>query len=152
MKFIAFLSTFFAAFLISRGETVASGTQDSRPLSISGSNTQRIEKLAAALLISSDYEASHRIATEARWKQVLVASHIHIVFSEPRTFSFEFSKSGRARVQEVIAEEILIPISHENSPDYILVRFHDRVRAFAMYHDREALVALQKIFPPRSHQ
>ena len=152
MKLIAFFFTFFAASLFCRGETTISGTQEGRALSVSSNQAQQIEKLATALLVSSDYEAARSdITTEARWQQTLGASHIHIVFSELRKFSFQFSTTGPATVQTVSADEVLIPISREHSPDYVFVRFHGHVRAFAKF-SCDACTALQKILSPRSHQ
>jgi hypothetical protein len=59
---------------------------------------------------------------------------------------------GPATVQTVAADEILVRISREDLPDYILVRFHGQVRAFAKFHAYDACVALQKMLPARFSQ
>ena len=149
MKIFTFLFAFFALSLCCFGDTTVSGTQDGRALDVSGEQAPRIEKFATALLVSCGYEAPASMATEDRWKQGLKASHIHLVFSEPRKFSFRFSTTGPSKVQEVTVEEVLIPISLESAPDYVLVRSHDHIRAFAKYDDREAIDGLRKMLPPQ---
>ena len=108
-----------------------------------------IEKNSVALLVSCDYEAPGDIATEARWKSALGGPHAHLIFSEARKLSFTFSTIGPANLREVAAKEILVPVSAQRSPDYILVLCEDRVRAFAKYHDRDALLALQRCLTRR---
>jgi hypothetical protein len=144
MKLTAFLFAFLAAAISCCGETGVSAVQDGHALSIDGSTAEKMEKLAGALLVSCNYEAPSEIATAERWQQALLASHVHITFSEPATFTFRFSTLGVAKEQKVSVAEILLPISSRRSPDYVLVWWHDRVRAFAKYRDTGALVALQK--------
>jgi hypothetical protein len=52
--------------------------------------------------------------------------------------SFKFSTTGPAVMVEVQVAELLMRMSGEQWPDYILVRDEDRVRAFAKYGSREA--------------
>lgn len=121
-------------------------TRDGQAITISPEAAQRLEQLAAALLVSSTYEAPSTIATEERWSAALRASHVSITFSEPRTFTFAYSPP-----QLVSAQQILIPTPADHAPDYILVRFHDRIRAFAKF-SCEADTAFRRAIPSAKTQ
>ena len=61
-----------------------------------------------------------------------------MTFTPPRTVSFKLSTTGPAVMGEVQVAELLMRMSGEQWPDYILARDEDRVRAFAKYGSREA--------------
>ena len=130
---VVLLLLFVTAPLVSHAQTAVSATQNGRPITIVPDVARRLEHLATAVLVSSDYEAPSTIANKARWTAALRGSHVSLTFTEPRTFSFSFSTTGPATEQVVSADQILIPASPEHGPDYILVRFHDRIRAFAKF-------------------
>jgi hypothetical protein len=146
MKRVVYLFIFISAAIYCHGESTISGFQNGHSWSAESQNAKNIEKLATDLLISSDYEAPEHIATKIRWQQALGESHITIAFSKPLKFTFRFSTTGPARLQSVSLQEILIPISHEHSPDYIFVRFHDHIRAFAKF-NCDAFTTLRKALP-----
>ncbi len=143
MKITSALLVSLIATVSCLAEATISATQDGSPVTFSAKSETEIEKHAVALLISCDYEAPSDVATKARWKSALGGSNIHVVFTEPHKFSFAFSTTGPTKVQDVLAQEILIPISPDRSPDYILVAHGEQIRAFSKYHDRDALLALQ---------
>ena len=139
MKISPVVLALLIAVVPARAETTVSVTQEVRDTTIA-----EIEKQVVALLVTCDYEAPYDIATETRWKSVLEGPNVHLTFSEARKLSFTFSTTGPASLQDVTVKEILLPISAQQSPEYILILFENRVRAFAKYHNLDAVLALQK--------
>jgi hypothetical protein len=138
MKIISPALVFLLA-VVAHAETAVSVTHE-----VNGSIAVDIEQHIVALLISCDYEAPSDVATEALWNAALQGSNARTIFSEPRKFSFVFSTNGTAKKQEVAVKEILIPVSAQRGPDYILILCDNKIRAFAKYHNQDALFALQK--------
>lgn len=149
MKIIPVLLAFLDAAVLCRAETTITAIQDDQPLKTTESKATEIERHSVALLVSCNYEAPGDVATEARWRSALGGPNTHVIFAEPREFSITFSTTGPSKTQEVTVKEILIPVSHDRSPDYILVRANPRVRAFAKYRGHEALLALQECLTTR---
>ena len=114
------------------------GIQDGRPLVFTREAEERIAELARELLLTALVEAGPPIATERRWQEARRASHLHVSFTPARTAIFRFSTTGPAAEHEVQVDEMLIPISKDRWPDYILVRERGKMRAFSKYDPRQA--------------
>jgi hypothetical protein len=120
------------------GTVTVGGLQDGQPVVLRPEAEARIAALALETLRSASYEAPPAIATERRWTEARQASHLHLSFRPARTVTFRFSTTGPAAARPVEVAEMLIAISKDQWPDYLLVRERGRVRAFAKYHPGRA--------------
>ena len=124
--------------IATEGTIKVDGVKDGRPLALTAERQEKIGGLALEMLASSSYEAGQALAPEQSWRRTRQQAHLHVTFTPPRTVSFKFSTTGPAVMGEVQVAELLMRMSGEQWPDYILVRDEDRVRAFAKYGSREA--------------
>ncbi len=120
------------------GTVTVGGLQDGQPVVFRPDAEARIASLALGILNSASYEAPPAIATERRWTETRQASHLHLSFTPARTVTFRFSTTGPTAERPVEVAEMLIAISKDQWPDYILVRERGQVRAFAKYHPSQA--------------
>jgi len=110
--------------------TTAKGRQGDRPVEFAGGRATYYEGLVVALLGNCHAESGPSAATKERWANALKGDHLRIQFARPR----KFAVTGEPG--EVEADEIVVPISAAQSPDYIHVRSGNTYRAFAKYEHR----------------
>lgn len=118
-------------------------TQGKGHVVLGAADAAEFEREIVTLLVSSSYAAPATIANEAKWKSALKEFNVHLVFADVQTFPMHTSAAGTAETQQVMIKEILLPVSLDHAPDYILVRNGGTIGAFAKYRP-EALRALQE--------
>ena len=108
-------------------KTLATGRQGNRPMKFGGGLGTYYEGLVVALLGNCSSESGATVATKERWEKALKGDHLRIQFVKRR----QFAVTGEP--PEVVADEIVVPISASQSPDHIFVRNGSTYRAFAKF-------------------
>ena len=141
MRYIfAILILVFAGATIAGANSVTvTGRHNGKELTFSPEEREQIVIHSLKLLQTSSYEADESIATEERIMRVRDGSNIHIIFSEPKIIGVRVSTTGPATDKDVTIQDILIPASTTNWPDYIFVRERNKIRAFSKYNHVPAL-------------
>jgi hypothetical protein len=106
---------------------------EGRSIALTPAQESTFTALAIEGLRSSSYEADTSIATSALWVTAAGEAHLRLTFTPARPVAFRFSSAGPARMQTLLLQELLFPVTRGRAPDYILVRSEQRVRAFAKF-------------------
>jgi hypothetical protein len=104
---------------------VVTGFQAGKVMRFVGGLATQVEGMALAILGSCSADVSLQVGKE-RWTKAADEDHIRVVYPDPRPLS--------GMNDEVLqVTEILLPISAEGGPDFVLVREGEKYRAFSKF-------------------
>lgn len=104
------------------------GLQAGKQIKFGGGSATQVEGMALAILGSCSADVSLEVGKE-RWTKAAGENHIRIVYPDPRPLGV----SARPDDEVLQVTEILLRISAEKSPDFILVREGEKHRAFSKF-------------------